>query len=302
MKGLAGLMLAGGIFFLLGAVWGNEAGGQEMGKGESRIVPAGDIRIAYKTMGQGEPLVLIMGYSGTMDLWSPEVLRELAARRQVIVFDNRGMGKTTAGDREFSIQLFADDTVRLLDALNIKRAHVLGWSMGSAVALELALAYPERVGKLVLYAANCGGKEAIPPDPMTLKTLTDTSGTTREIGERLLKTLFPPNWMKEHPDPRTYFPTVEETISAENVGRQAQAVARWKGVFERLEKITQPTLLITGAEDRITPAGNSLTLAQKIPGAWVVQLKGSGHGAMYQDPRNFSKILLTFLETSGRKD
>ncbi|GAH97822.1 unnamed protein product, partial [marine sediment metagenome] len=111
---------------------------------------------AYKKFGEGDPLLLIMGYSGTIDLWATEMLKELAARYQVIIFDNRGMGKTTASDKEFTIELFADDTRGLLDALGIERAHVLGWSLGTYIAQEFALTYPDKVDKLILYAGDCG--------------------------------------------------------------------------------------------------------------------------------------------------
>ena len=90
-----------------------------------------DITMAYWTYGAGYPLVMIMGFSGTMDMWDPTVITELSARYQVIVFDNRGMGKTTAGTREFTIEQFADDTAGLMSALGLEQAHVLGWSMGT---------------------------------------------------------------------------------------------------------------------------------------------------------------------------
>ena len=130
---------------------------------ETKMVHVDDIDIAYKTFGEGDPLLMIMGSSGTMDLWPPELLSELASHNQVIIFDNRGMGKTTASDKEFTMELFANDTAGLLDALNISRAHVLGWSMGTFIAQELVLNYPDKVDKVILYAADCGGNEAISP-------------------------------------------------------------------------------------------------------------------------------------------
>jgi pimeloyl-ACP methyl ester carboxylesterase len=123
-------------------------------------VSVGDIDIAYKVFGEGDPLLLIMGYSGTMDLWSPEVLAELAAHYKVIIFDNRGMGNTIASGKKFTIELFADDTAGLLDALDIERSHVLAWSMGTNIAQELVLNYPDKVDKLILYAADCGRRDS----------------------------------------------------------------------------------------------------------------------------------------------
>ena len=266
------------------------------GKVATRTVPVGDIDIAYKVFGNGDPLLLIMGYSATMDLWTKDVLKELASQYKVIIFDNRGMGKTTASNKEFTIELFADDTRGLLDTLGIERAHVLGWSLGTYIAQELTLRHPDRVEKLILYAGDCGGKEAIYPSPEILDLLHDTSAPTRERGEKLLTTLFPEKWLKEHPDPRTYFPEITETSSPENIERQYRAWQNWKGTHSRLAKITQPTLLITGVNDINTPWQNSVMMVNLIPGAWLVQLKGGGHGVMYQYPRKFSRIVLTFLE------
>ncbi len=290
------LMLSMVISLILGTFTQNVSSSQQtLEKGATRMVAVGDIEVAYQTLGEGDPLLLIMGYSGTMDLWAPEVLKELASKYQVIIFDNRGMGRTTASDKEFAIELFADDTRGLLDALGIERAYVLGWSLGTYIAQELTLRYPDRVEKLILYAGDCGDKEAIYPGPEIMDALGDTSASSRERGEKLLATLFPEKWLKEHPDPRTYFPNVTETSSPENIKRQYQAWQNWRGSYSRLAKITQPTLLITGAEDVNTPWQNSLMLIDLIPGAWLVQLEGGGHGVMYQYPKKFSRIVLTFL-------
>jgi pimeloyl-ACP methyl ester carboxylesterase len=269
-----------------------EAIGEE---NETKMVHVDDIDIAYKTFGVGDPLLMIMGSSGTMDLWPPELLSELASHNQVIIFDNRGMGKTTASDKEFTMELFANDTAGLLDALNISRAHVLGWSMGTFIAQELVLNYPDKVDKVILYAADCGGNEAISPSTEVFEMLCNTSGTPEERGDRLLKLIFPKRWLKEHPDPSTYFPFPTETSSAENIERQNEACEMWKGTYSRLPQITQDTLLIAGTDDVITPAKNAFVIGEQITGAWVVQLRGGGHGVMYQYPEEFSNIVLTFL-------
>ena len=255
----------------------------------------GDITIAYKVFGEGYPLVLIMGYSGTMDFWQSQVLTELSRRYRVIIFDNRGMGKTTSSQEPFSIEQFADDTAGLLDVLGIAKAHVLGWSMGTTIAQELALRHPEKVNKLILYAADCGGKEMIQPSAEVAQAMFDTSGTEVERGKRLLKTMFPEKWLKDNPDPRTYFPSVTGSSSAENIRYQWEAMEKWSGTYSRLKRIKQSTLVITGTEDANTPPANSLILIKEIPGAWLVQIKEAGHGLMYQYPEEFSRIVLLFL-------
>lgn len=263
---------------------------------KTHFVKVDDCTIGYKTFGRGYPLVMIMGYSGTMDMWDTRVLSKLARHHKIIIFDNRGMGTSTASNKEFSIKLFADDTAGLFKALNIKKANVLGYSMGAHIALEFTLKYPEMVNKLILYAGKCGGKESVKPVPENMQKLTDTSGTPDERGKRLLGILLPEKWLKDNPDPDKYLPKSTETPSMAIIDRQTKALTTWEGCYSRLPDITQPVLLITGTEDVVTPPENSLILANRIPSAWLVQIKGGGHAVMYQCPRKFSKVILSFLE------
>ena len=129
----------------------------------------GDIDIAYKTFGKGEPFLLIGGLGSKMDSWEPSILKNLSTNHTVIVFDNRGVGNTTTGTKLFSVQQFVNDTNGLLDALKIQKADVLGHSMGSFVAQQLAVTHPEKVNRLLLVAASCGGKESIPPSPQAVQ-------------------------------------------------------------------------------------------------------------------------------------
>lgn len=264
---------------------------------ETKKFVVGDIEMACRLYGQGDPLLLIMGYSGSQDLWDPTFLQILAEHYRVITFDNRGVGATTTGTKPFSIEQFADDTAGLLKALGISKAYILGFSMGTNIAQELVLRYPDTVNKLVLYAADPGGGSAIPPTSETIQKLTDTSGSPQEQGQRLIALLFPPDWMKGHPERiKEIFYRPMETVSPETIGRQAQAIAQWKGSMDRLDQIRCPTLLVTGMEDVIVPAGNSLLMVSKLPGAWLVQLQGGGHGVMYQEPDRLARIVLLFLE------
>jgi hypothetical protein len=101
---------------------------------ELRKLQVGDIEIAYKLFGKGEPIVFIHGYGGSMDIWDPQLLAALAENHTVIVFNNRGVGNTTAGLKQYSIEQLADDTAGLLDALGVNKSNVLGWSMGGMIA------------------------------------------------------------------------------------------------------------------------------------------------------------------------
>lgn len=104
-----------------------------------QFIEAGDLNICYELKGSGYPLVMIMGFSANMDWWDPEFIDALALKYRVLVFDNRGAGRTvTPVEGDFSLEMFADDTAMLMEKLGIERAHVFGFSMGGIIAQSLA--------------------------------------------------------------------------------------------------------------------------------------------------------------------
>lgn len=267
----------------------------------AKKIHVGDINIAYKVFGKGDPILLISGSGLVMDAWDSSVLRDLSSNHTVIIFDNRGVGNTTAGTKPFSIVQFANDTAGLLDALKIQKADVLGFSMASFIAQELALLHPEKVNRLILYGASCGGKENIPQSPEVVKILSDVVNNRLQDPQKALSVTFPLSWIKSHP--HFTFPQPKETISPSTLKQQFNIVedwfaTNWNGICSQLSKISTPTLVITGTEDVAVPPANSLIIAAKIPGSWLVQIRGAGHGLMYQYPDKLSKVLQTFLTTT----
>lgn len=113
-------------------------------------VHVGDIDIAYKVFGKGDPILLLSGSGSVMDTWSPTILNDLSSNHTVIIFDHRGVGNTTTGTKPFSIIQFANDTAGLLDALKIQKADIFGYSMGTFVAQELTVMHPQKVTGLYL--------------------------------------------------------------------------------------------------------------------------------------------------------
>jgi pimeloyl-ACP methyl ester carboxylesterase len=278
-------------------------------KAQTEHVQVGDINIAYKRFGQGKPILFISGTSQTKDAWEPTLLSQLAAatNHTVIVFDNRGIGETTAGTKPFSIEQFANDTAGLLDALHIEKADVLGASLGSFVAQELTLNYPEKVDRLVLHAGYCGGNEAIYPSGQAVETIMTLSSpqalnnmTAEQQAIILAQIMFPPEWLEEHPEilNTVIQLTPVRSASPEIIQQQGLAAATWKGSCDRLPTITQPTLLIVGDQDLLAPAANSVMMAQRIPHSWLVIIEGTGHGMSWQVPNEFSAIVQTFLNTA----
>jgi pimeloyl-ACP methyl ester carboxylesterase len=268
---------------------------------EAKKINVGDINIAYKTFGSGLPIVLISGSGNVMDVWPSYFLQALSKNHKIVIFDNRGVGNTTAGTKPFSIVQFANDTAGLMDALKIQKADILGFSMASFVAQQLALLHPQKVDHLILYGASCGGQEGTPQSDVVVKILSDVVNNRTSDPNTLLSVTFPVKWMKEHPDFLKVFTSTSEIIPSSTLKIQFDLVEswlskNWSGICNQISKVTTPTLIITGTEDVAVPANNSLMLVQKIPNSWLVQIKEAGHGLMYQYPEKFTTIVKTFLE------
>jgi pimeloyl-ACP methyl ester carboxylesterase len=202
-----------------------------------------------------------------------------------------------------------------MDALNIQKAGVLGYSLGSFVAQQLAVTHPEKVNRLILIAASCGGKDSIPQSPELPKMVIDIvnkianhSPVTPQEVKALLSRGFGSGWLKLHPkffetnpipEGKDMFPH----ITPNNNLRQLKATedwtaTNWTGVCGELAKLSIPTLIMTGTDDINVPTPNSLVIAGKIPGAWLIQLKDAGHSLTNQYPDKINKVLQTFLSTT----
>jgi pimeloyl-ACP methyl ester carboxylesterase len=281
----------------------------------AKKVHVGDIDIAYKMLGRGDPILLFNGASDTMDAWDQSFLRSLSSNHTVIVFDTRGIGNTTIGSKSYIMEQLANDTAGLLDALKIKKADVLGYSLGSFAAQKFAVMHPEKVNSLILVAASCGGKDGIPKPPDFIKLQSDivnkslnNVSISREEMKSLVSASLGSGWIRLHPESVENIPDFQQAkpgLSPDAMKNQmntgfAWEATNWNGACDELAKIAKPTLVITGTDDNLyVPHANSLVIAEKIPGAWLVQIKDAGHAVMDQYPDEISKILQTFLSTTS---
>lgn len=260
------------------------------------MAKVGDINISYKTYGEGYPLVMIMGYGSTMEMWEDRLINSFSKDYKVIIFDNRGIGETSDGNKDFTIEQFAEDTNGLMNFLGIEKAHILGWSMGSYIAQELTLRHPEKVNKLVIYASVCS-PEMFPPSPEVLSILEDPSGTPEEQGSRWISVIFPSDWIINNGERiKEIFYRPLGNIKPENIGKQAIAIGKWEGTCSRISSINNKTLVIAGNEDVLVPPVNSEYLASKIPNSKLILVDGAGHALMFQYPDKFIREVTEFLK------
>jgi len=265
----------------------------------TKQVKVGDIDISYREYGEGHPLVMLMGLSGTMDTWDPNFINELSKNNRIVMLDYRGFGKTGLGSKPVTMKQYADDTAGLMDTLKITRANVLGWSLGTYVAQEFVIAYPEKTNKVVLYAADFGGEKAIMPTQEVINAMSDQSGTPEERERRVMDTLFPSEWLK-NPENQEYlkkaFGKYADRPTGEGIKKQWEAWVSWQGTYDRLLQVKSETLLIAGASDINTPWQNTPLMFERLPNAWMTLIKDGGHGVMFQVPTQMANVINGFLE------
>lgn len=260
-------------------------------------VEIGGRALAWRSLGEGPPLLLVNGYAATAVDWDPTFLAGLAARFEAICPDNRGVGESELGEpAELTVAAMAADLEALLDARGIERLPVVGWSMGGFVAQRLALRAPDRVAGLGLLATDPGGPESTPGEPRVWAELTDHSGTPREQATRLISLLFPAPLAAEIDGQfGDAVAAAREQLSPVTLRAQEAAMAAWHAERQPSPAADPPpTLVLHGAEDRVIPAANATPLAAR----WGTEAKlfaGAGHGLMAQDPERLATLLGDFL-------
>jgi len=285
----------------------------------AKKVHVGDIDIAYKMLGKGDPILLFNGASDGMDAWDPSFLEGLSLNHTVIAFDTRGIGNTTTGSKPYTYQQLANDSAGLLDALKIPKADVMGYSLGSYIAEQLAIMFPDKVNSLLLVGSSCGGKDHTPKPPEFIKLQSDivnkslnNVSISHEEMKELVSASLGSGWIRLHPeslDIPANITTLQQlkpglppeiANNQNNVGKHWEDNPNWSGACDELAKLAKPTLVITGTDDNMyQPHVNSLKIVEKIPGAWLVQIEDAGHAVMDQYPEEIAKILNTFLSSTS---
>ncbi|MEM3587136.1 MAG: alpha/beta fold hydrolase [Candidatus Jordarchaeaceae archaeon] len=258
----------------------------------------GDIKMYYEIHGKGFPLVMIMGLTANKDWWPPEVVEQFSKRFKVLIFDNRGAGRTDAPKIDYTIKMFADDTIGLMDALEIEEAHILGYSMGGMIAQELAINYPDRVKKLVLCCTTPGGPHSVPTPSETVALMMELRNLNDEqAARRMMTLLFSKEYIQNNPAviERSINRILIAPITEDAYMRQLKACIQFDA-YDRLPKINRPTLVIAGKQDVLLPYQNDEIIANRIPRAKLILYENAGHGMITQEAEDFTKKVIEFLE------
>ena len=252
--------------------------------------------VAYRELGSGPPLLLITGAGATMDDWPPGFVDALAARYKVVVFDNAGVGRTSAVSAPdlLSVTAMAGQTSALISALRLRRPAVLGWSMGGMIAQALAVSHPAQVSRLVLAATAVGTGTAVPL-PSYTPTVFDLNPATQ------VAQLFPKD---QAAAASAYLSAIEQYpgsygVSAATSRSQVRAVQRWLAGQDAAGRlvggIRVPTLVAGGTRDQFIGTANDRLLASSVPGARLILFDDAGHGFLFQDAARFIRAVEAFI-------
>lgn len=258
------------------------------------VVAADGIKIYFETHGSGDPLLLIAGMGADHRAWS-EIVFELERDFRCITYDHRGVGDSGRPVGDYTVRDLADDASRLLAACGGGRAHVVGLSMGGAVAQELAINYPEQVRTLVLVSTWAKAdvyRRILVECRMSAARSADRYSFWREH----LLWCYPREYYRENREKieSTCRFLAETRQSEEELVRQNRANLL-HDTYDRLSRIAAPTLIVCGAEDISTPRELAEVLHAGIAGSRLVVFDGCGHSLTSQEPARFSGLIRAFL-------
>jgi pimeloyl-ACP methyl ester carboxylesterase len=268
----------------------------------TETVHANEVDYAYRSVGEGEPLVLLQHFRGNLDNWDPALIDALAQHRRVITFDNRGVG-ATGGRTPNTVAEMADDAIAFIDALGLERVDLLGFSLGSFVAQEIALHRPNLVRRIVLASSapqGAPGMHGWAPEVIGAVGKPETSPaeylgvfftgtpTGSSAGQTAAGRIFAGR--TEGRDA----PTTWQTRLA-----QYDAVTQWgipdHGKLQRLQAITQPVFVANGDSDPMILPRYSHLLAGLLPDARIKIYPDAAHGFLFQHHKEFAADVAEFL-------
>src|SRR3954452_5736262 len=267
----------------------------------TRTLSAGGVEFAYRQLGPstGVPVVFLTHLAAVLDNWDPRVVDGIAAKHEVITFDNRGVG-ASSGSTPTTIEEMARDAVTFIRALGFDHVDLFGFSMGGMIAQVIAQQEPRLVRKMIIAGTGPAGGEGI--DKVTRISYLDTARglLTRQDPKQFLFFTRTPNGrragkeflarLEERTDDR------DKAISIGSFRAQLTAIHRWgQQKPGDLTSIHQPVLVMNGESDRMVPTKNTVDLDRRLPNSKLVLYPDAGHGGVFQFHEDFVKRTLEFL-------
>lgn len=276
----------------------------------TQLVQAGHQRYAYRRFGNGPgfPLFCLQHFTGTLDNWDPAVTDALASGRQVILFDNAGVGRSS-GDVPTTIAGMARHAMAFLDALGIATCDVLGYSLGGMIAQQLAQDRPSLIRRMILVGtAPRGGEDIMHLEkPNLARHLRDPQNRGYAVLQKIFFAPTPTSQAAGAAFIARLMQRVDDRDppSGPNVANaQIAAFHEWEYFtgerFADLKAIAHPTLVVQGVHDEMIPVRNSYWLAEKLPNAVLLVYPDAGHGSLFQYPESFTRHAAAFLSSDAQ--
>jgi 3-oxoadipate enol-lactonase len=261
----------------------------------------GDIELYYEIHGppQAPPIVFIGGWASYRWVWFRQI-PTISKRYRCIVFDNRGAGRSSKPDYPYTIKMFADDTVGLMEALEIEDAHIIGISMGGLIAQQIAISYPDKLRSLIIVSSHFGGSNYVPMDDKTMALLIAVPTETislEQAREMRYRATFSPWFLKENRDVIAQIDGWASRLPTPLFAQVNQAAATNAFNSEsELNQISAPTLILHGDSDLAVPTKNGELLAERIPNSKLVILEGASHFCIIEKYEEFNTEVMKFID------
>ncbi len=264
---------------------------------QNLLTEANNVTLSYNDVGEGNiPIIFLHGYPFDKSTWKIQ-MDSLKSTYRVIAFDIRGFGKSTDEMTELSIDLFAEDLVSFMDKLNIKKSIVCGLSMGGYIALNAIIRFPERFKALILCDTQCISDTAeVKENRYTTIEQINNEGLELFI-EKFVKSVFHPETIVNKTELVENLRKVVIANSKDIITSGLIALAERTGTCSSLETIQIPTLIICGENDKLTPVTQSQFMHELIKYSTLKIITGAGHVSNLEQPDEFNKHLLEFLNT-----
>ncbi|MGB9695511.1 MAG: alpha/beta fold hydrolase [Caldisericaceae bacterium] len=260
-------------------------------------IDSSGIKLYYEVYGEGKPLILVGGIAQQICMWKYQI-EAFRNDFKVVVFDNRGAGKSEKPDSGYSVDTFAIDVKAIIDSLKLDQPHILGVSFGGFVAQKVAYKYADFIDKLVLVNTAFGGPKYVPPSMDVINNMIyGASGDNPlEKGVNSLSLSFTKEYFEQHKT------EIEELVRCllENpqpsyaYNGQVMAGASFN-MEEESKHIKNETLVLTAMNDRVVPEENGIMLSKNIPNSKLVQIPNAGHLSFIEQSELFNKVVRDFL-------
>jgi pimeloyl-ACP methyl ester carboxylesterase len=275
----------------------------------TQFLHAGTETYAYRRFGHGPggPLVCLQHFMGTLDNWDPAVTDALASGREVILFDNAGVGRST-GKVPDAVQGMAAHALTFLDVLGVTTCDVLGFSLGGMIAQQIAQDRPSMFRRMILVGtAPRGGEDIMHLEKPGLAKFFEDPHLRGYA--RLARIFFAPTESSQAAGQAFVTRLAERTADLdpasgpEVAAAQLAAFREWERFsgdrFANLKTIRHPTLVVTGIHDELIPVSNSYSLGEHLSNAVLLTYPDSGHGSLFQFHESFTRQAAAFLESDS---